>query len=130
MHVTSGSWAVGSTLGLSPVHTPGDGRLHKAVSVGPRVHIIEELQIFSSGQPVQNLLLDTHRVSRPRRNPGRVLGGVPSMSTKQSPPSFSSLASAGWKDTGSSHELLESGVAGYIAGLLGVALGGIRAGWP
>ncbi|PNJ62136.1 SEMA4B isoform 20, partial [Pongo abelii] len=24
-------------------------------------HIIEELQIFSSGQPVQNLLLDTHR---------------------------------------------------------------------
>ncbi|XP_055219072.1 semaphorin-4B isoform X3 [Gorilla gorilla gorilla] len=39
----------------------GDGRLHKAVSVGPRVHIIEELQIFSSGQPVQNLLLDTHR---------------------------------------------------------------------
>ncbi|KAK2107500.1 Semaphorin-4B [Saguinus oedipus] len=39
----------------------GDGRLHKAVSVGPRVHVIEELQIFSSGQPVQNLLLDTHR---------------------------------------------------------------------
>uniref|UniRef100_A0A8C0CD21 Semaphorin-4B n=1 Tax=Balaenoptera musculus TaxID=9771 RepID=A0A8C0CD21_BALMU len=35
-----------------------DGWLHKAVSVGPGVHIIEELQIFSSGQPVQNLLLD------------------------------------------------------------------------
>ncbi|XP_058398453.1 semaphorin-4B isoform X5 [Diceros bicornis minor] len=39
----------------------GDGRLHKAVGVGPRMHIIEELQIFSPGQPVQNLLLDTDR---------------------------------------------------------------------
>nr|XP_020032985.1 semaphorin-4B isoform X2 [Castor canadensis] len=39
----------------------GDGRLHKAVSVGSRVHIIEELQIFSPEQPVQNLLLDGHR---------------------------------------------------------------------
>ncbi|XP_027775654.2 semaphorin-4B [Marmota flaviventris] len=39
----------------------GDGWLHKAVDVGSRVHIIEELQIFSSGQPVQNLLLDSHR---------------------------------------------------------------------
>ncbi|XP_049470246.1 semaphorin-4B isoform X1 [Panthera uncia] len=39
----------------------GDGRLHKAVGVGPRVHIVEELQIFSPGQPVQNLLLDASR---------------------------------------------------------------------
>ncbi|XP_066210816.1 semaphorin-4B [Saccopteryx leptura] len=39
----------------------GDGRLHKAVGVGPRVHIIEELQIFAPGQPVQNLLLDPDR---------------------------------------------------------------------
>ncbi|XP_060035420.1 semaphorin-4B isoform X2 [Erinaceus europaeus] len=39
----------------------GDGLLHKAVSVGPRVHVIEELQIFPPGQPVHNLLLDTHR---------------------------------------------------------------------
>ncbi|CAH7341346.1 semaphorin-4B [Phodopus roborovskii] len=38
----------------------GDGRLHKAVSLGSRVHIIEELQIFPQGQPVQNLLLDSH----------------------------------------------------------------------
>ncbi|XP_006867193.1 PREDICTED: semaphorin-4B [Chrysochloris asiatica] len=38
-----------------------DGRLHKAVSMGSRVHIIEELQVFPSGQPVQNLLLDTNR---------------------------------------------------------------------
>ncbi|XP_032247863.1 semaphorin-4B isoform X3 [Phoca vitulina] len=39
----------------------GDGRLHKAVAVGSRVHIIEELQIFPPGQPVQNLLLDASR---------------------------------------------------------------------
>nr|XP_045372678.1 semaphorin-4B [Camelus bactrianus] len=38
-----------------------DGWLHKAVSVGSGVHIIEELQIFLPGQPVQNLLLDTDR---------------------------------------------------------------------
>lgn len=31
--------------------------------MGPKVHIIEELQIFSPGQPVQNLLLDPDRVS-------------------------------------------------------------------
>ncbi|XP_017658595.1 semaphorin-4B [Nannospalax galili] len=37
----------------------GDGRLHKAVDVGSRVHIIEELQVFPQGQPVQNLLLDS-----------------------------------------------------------------------
>uniref|UniRef100_A0A8C0RB01 Semaphorin-4B n=3 Tax=Canis lupus familiaris TaxID=9615 RepID=A0A8C0RB01_CANLF len=39
----------------------GDGWLHKAVGVGSKMHIIEELQIFSPGQPVQNLLLDTNR---------------------------------------------------------------------
>nr|XP_023408788.1 semaphorin-4B isoform X2 [Loxodonta africana] len=39
----------------------GDGRLHKAVNVASRVHIIEELQLFPPGQPVQNLLLDTNR---------------------------------------------------------------------
>lgn len=38
-----------------------DGRLHKAVDVGSSVHVIEELQIFSPGQPVQNLLLDPNR---------------------------------------------------------------------
>lgn len=35
-----------------------DGRLHKAVDVGPTVHIVEEVQVFPPGQPVQNLLLD------------------------------------------------------------------------
>ncbi|XP_029808160.1 semaphorin-4B [Suricata suricatta] len=39
----------------------GDGRLHKAVGVGTGMHIVEELQIFSPGQPVQNLLLDATR---------------------------------------------------------------------
>ncbi|XP_053768797.1 semaphorin-4B isoform X2 [Desmodus rotundus] len=39
----------------------GDGWLHKAVNVGPRMHIIEELQLFALGQPVQNLLLDPGR---------------------------------------------------------------------
>ncbi|KAM6202403.1 semaphorin-4B [Rhynchocyon petersi] len=39
----------------------GDGRLHKAVNVSSGVHIIEELQIFPPGQPVQNLLLDANR---------------------------------------------------------------------
>ncbi|XP_037365792.1 semaphorin-4B, partial [Talpa occidentalis] len=38
-----------------------DGWLHKAVVVDSRVHIIEELQVFPAGQPVHNLLLDTHR---------------------------------------------------------------------
>ncbi|XP_058521564.1 semaphorin-4B [Ochotona princeps] len=37
-----------------------DGRLHKAVRVGAQVHVIEELQVFEPGQPVQTLLLDTH----------------------------------------------------------------------
>uniref|UniRef100_A0A8C6G1H0 Semaphorin-4B n=1 Tax=Moschus moschiferus TaxID=68415 RepID=A0A8C6G1H0_MOSMO len=36
----------------------GDGWVHKAVSVGTAVHIIEELQVFPAGQPVRNLLLD------------------------------------------------------------------------
>lgn len=68
-----GAWAAGSTQGLSAVLAAGDGRLHKAVSVGPRVHIIEELQIFSPGQPVQNLLLDPDRVRR-RKRPSAHLG--------------------------------------------------------
>jgi len=38
--------------------------VHKAVSVGTAVHIIEELQVFPAGQPVRNLQLDADRVSR------------------------------------------------------------------
>nr|XP_056721983.1 semaphorin-4B [Euleptes europaea] len=36
----------------------GDGRLHKAVVMGRRVHLIEEVQLFPAGQPVLKLLLD------------------------------------------------------------------------
>lgn len=35
-----------------------DGRLHKAVHVNHRVHIIEEIHLFPAGQPVLQLLLD------------------------------------------------------------------------
>ncbi|KAG8440622.1 hypothetical protein GDO86_006391 [Hymenochirus boettgeri] len=35
-----------------------DGRLHKAVSVNKKVHIIEEIRLFQDSQPVQELLLD------------------------------------------------------------------------
>ncbi|KAM6426353.1 semaphorin-4B isoform 1-T1 [Liasis olivaceus] len=36
-----------------------DGRLHKAVITGQGVRIIEEIQLFSAGQPVLELLLDS-----------------------------------------------------------------------
>ncbi|XP_068847143.1 semaphorin-4B [Capricornis sumatraensis] len=39
----------------------GDGWVHKAVSVGISVHIIEKLQVFPAGQPVRNLQLDADR---------------------------------------------------------------------
>ncbi|XP_067161393.1 semaphorin-4B [Apteryx mantelli] len=35
-----------------------DGRLHKAVRVNHKVHIIEEIRLFRAGQPVLQLLLD------------------------------------------------------------------------
>ncbi|XP_059570460.1 semaphorin-4B isoform X2 [Alligator mississippiensis] len=38
-----------------------DGRLHKAVSVSGKVHIIEELRLFPAGEPVLKLLLDPHQ---------------------------------------------------------------------
>ncbi|KAM4747140.1 semaphorin-4B [Rhinophrynus dorsalis] len=38
-----------------------DGRLHKAVSVNKKVHIIEEIKLFEKDQPVQKLLLDHHK---------------------------------------------------------------------
>ena len=63
--------------------------MHKAVSVGTTVHIIEELQVFPAGQPVRNLQLDADRVSR-EGSLGSGLG-VPR------PP-----APVGWKDPGSS----------------------------
>ncbi|XP_075063907.1 semaphorin-4B [Mixophyes fleayi] len=35
-----------------------DGRLHKAVSVNKKVHVIEEIKLFPSAEPVLELLLD------------------------------------------------------------------------
>lgn len=62
--------------GLSNVPIAGDGWVHKAVSVGTTMHIIEELQVFPAGQPVQHLLLDADRVSRVG-SPGSGLGMPP-----------------------------------------------------
>lgn len=39
----------------------GDGLLHKAVNVDSHLHLVEGLQLFPRGQPVQNLLLDAER---------------------------------------------------------------------
>lgn len=64
--------------------------------MGTTMHIIEELQVFPAGQPVQHLLLDADRVSRVG-SPGSGLG-------MPRPP-----APAGWKDLGSRHELSECG---------------------
>ena len=96
--IAIGTWASGSAQGLSAVHVAGDGWLHKVVSVGPGVHIIEELQIFSSGQPVQNLLLDADRVSR---------GGVRAACLGCLTP-----APAGWRDPGSWYKRSECGGPG------------------
>ncbi|KAM4677004.1 semaphorin-4B [Discoglossus pictus] len=38
-----------------------DGRLHKAVSINNKVHIIEEIKLFEHNQPVQELLLDHNK---------------------------------------------------------------------
>uniref|UniRef100_A0A8C8RQV6 Semaphorin 4B n=1 Tax=Pelusios castaneus TaxID=367368 RepID=A0A8C8RQV6_9SAUR len=38
-----------------------DGRLHKAVSVNQKVHIIEEIRLFHAGHPVHKLLLDQNQ---------------------------------------------------------------------
>lgn len=67
---------------------PGDGRLHKAVTLDSRVHIIEELQVFPQGQPVQNLLLDSHGVSGPWNELDHF---------DCQPASFTSLVEARWK---------------------------------
>lgn len=70
--------------------------MHKAVSVGTTMHIIEELQVFPAGQPVRHLLLDADRVSR--------VGSLGSGLGVPRPP-----APAGWRDLGSGHELSECG---------------------
>ncbi|XP_028306943.1 sema domain, immunoglobulin domain (Ig), transmembrane domain (TM) and short cytoplasmic domain, (semaphorin) 4Ba [Gouania willdenowi] len=38
-----------------------DGRLHKAINVNNKMHIIEEIVIFQDSQPVQNIELDSEK---------------------------------------------------------------------
>ena len=46
---------------------PGDGWLLKAVSLGPWVHLIEELQVFDQ-EPMKSLVLSRSKVvTRPHR---------------------------------------------------------------
>lgn len=39
-----------------------DGRLHKAINVNNKMHIIEEMVLFRDSQPVQHIELDTEKV--------------------------------------------------------------------
>lgn len=39
-----------------------DGRLHKAINVNNKMHIIEEMVLFRDAQPVQHIELDTEKV--------------------------------------------------------------------
>lgn len=39
-----------------------DGRLHKAININNKMHIIEELVLFHDSQPVQHMELDTEKV--------------------------------------------------------------------
>ncbi len=39
-----------------------DGRLHKAINVNNKMHIIEEMELFRNSQPVQHIELDSDKV--------------------------------------------------------------------
>uniref|UniRef100_A0A8D0F7K1 Sema domain-containing protein n=1 Tax=Strix occidentalis caurina TaxID=311401 RepID=A0A8D0F7K1_STROC len=41
----------------------GDGWVHKALNLGARVHLVEELQVFEPAQPVESLVLAGRKVS-------------------------------------------------------------------
>lgn len=41
-----------------------NGRLHKAINIKNKMHIIEEMVIFRDAQPVQHIELDTNKVKR------------------------------------------------------------------
>uniref|UniRef100_A0A8C0BNS5 Semaphorin 4C n=1 Tax=Buteo japonicus TaxID=224669 RepID=A0A8C0BNS5_9AVES len=41
----------------------GDGWVHKALNLGTRVHLVEELQVFEPAQPVESLVLAGRKVS-------------------------------------------------------------------
>lgn len=72
-----------------PPRPAGDGWVHKALNLGARVHLVEELQVFQPAQPVESLVLAGRKVSgvngdgsrRSGVSPGRVVspgGLVPS----------------------------------------------------
>ena len=42
---------------------PDDGRLHKAINVNNKMHIIEEMVLFSEPQPVQHMELNSEKVA-------------------------------------------------------------------
>lgn len=46
---------------------PDDGRLHKAINVKDKMHIIEEMVLFRDSQPVQHIELDTEKVRSRKR---------------------------------------------------------------
>lgn len=41
-----------------------DGRLHKAININKKMHIIEEMVLFRDSQPVQHIELDTEKVQK------------------------------------------------------------------
>lgn len=41
-----------------------DGRLHKAININKKMHIIEEMVLFRNSQPVQHIELDTEKVQK------------------------------------------------------------------
>lgn len=41
-----------------------DGRLHKAININGKMHIIEEMVLFRNSQPVLNIELDTEKVRK------------------------------------------------------------------
>lgn len=45
-----------------------DGRLHKAINVNNKMHIIEEIMLFTDPQPVQHIELDSEKVQYRERN--------------------------------------------------------------
>ncbi|XP_010291868.1 PREDICTED: LOW QUALITY PROTEIN: semaphorin-4C-like, partial [Phaethon lepturus] len=51
---------IGTVLPLRPA---GDGWVHKALNLGARVHLVEELQVFEPAQPVESLVLAGRKVS-------------------------------------------------------------------
>lgn len=45
-------------------YLPDDGRLHKAININKKMHIIEEMVLFRNSQPVQYIELDTEKVQK------------------------------------------------------------------